>query len=161
MMRLLRRRRGKAHRGQTLVEFALILPVFLLVLMGILDLGRAVYYSSTLNNAAREAARQAIVDQTCANVITTAEERAVGMDASVTAWWTSPEGVSKRTCSPEAGTAAIGDVARVTVEYDFNAATPVIGNIVGTIHLQGESTFTVEATCVDGNPPGTTCPAGS
>ncbi len=160
MMRL--HRRARDRRGQTLVEFALILPIFLLVLMGILDLGRAVYYSSTLSNAAREAARQGIVDQTCANVITTAEERSVGMpSATVTAWWTTTAGVSKRTCSPEAGAADIGDLARVTVEYDFNAATPVIGNVLGTIHLQGESVFPVEATCIDGNPPGTTCPPGS
>jgi Flp pilus assembly protein TadG len=159
---MIRPHRPERTRGQALVEFALILPVFLLVLMGILDLGRAVYYSSTLSNAAREAARQAIVDQTCANIVAAGEQRAVGIgEAVVNVSWTTPAGVSKRTCSPEAGEADIGDLARVTVDYDFNAATPVIGNLLGTIHLQGESVFPVEATCIDGNPPGTTCPPGS
>ncbi len=45
--------------GQTLVEFALILPVFLLVVFGLLDVGRMVYTNSALSQAAREGARLA------------------------------------------------------------------------------------------------------
>jgi hypothetical protein len=154
-------RRHDKSRGQTLVEFALILPIFLLVLMGILDLGRAVYYSSTLSNAAREAARQAIVDQTCSHVSGEAIQRTVGMsNVSVTVVWLNPSGTQTRTCQPTpSGTANIGDRVVVTLGYDYNAATPIIGNLVGTIHLQGTSTFGVEATCIEGPPP--TCPAGS
>lgn len=156
------RLRGKQRtRGQALVEFALILPIFLLVLMGILDLGRAVYYSSTLSNAAREAAREGIVDQTCSHVSNKALQRAVGMDsATVTVRWLNTAGAQTRTCQPTVtGTAAIGDRVVVTVDYIYQAATPIIGNLVGSIHLQGTSTFAVEATCVEGPPP--TCPAGS
>jgi Flp pilus assembly protein TadG len=159
---MLRRRNRTPSRGQTLVEFALILPVFILVLMGILDLGRAVYYSATLSNAAREAAREGIVDQTCNHVTDKAVQRAVGMqNVTATVTWTTPAGTTTRSCSPAAGTASVGDLTRVVVEYDYNAATPIIGNLVGTIHLQGESTFPVEATCIENSPPGTTCPAGS
>ena len=43
--------------GQTLVEFALVLPVFLLVVFGLLDVGRLVYINSSLSQAAREGAR--------------------------------------------------------------------------------------------------------
>ncbi|MGH2445250.1 MAG: TadE family protein, partial [Candidatus Limnocylindria bacterium] len=50
-------------RGQSMVEFALILPIFILVLVGLFDVGRAVYAYNTVNNAAREAGRLAIVDQ--------------------------------------------------------------------------------------------------
>ncbi|HET6381279.1 MAG TPA: TadE family protein [candidate division Zixibacteria bacterium] len=161
MLGLMNRRRG-GRRGQTLVEFALILPIFVLLLMGILDLGRAVYYSSTLSNAAREAARRAIVDQTCSHVSDFAVQRAVGMqNVTTTVWWTSPTGATTRSCSPESGAASIGDITHVTVEYDFNAATPIIGNLVGTIHLQGESAFPVEATCIQDTPAGTVCPPGS
>jgi hypothetical protein len=39
------------HRGQTLVEFALILPAFLLLAVVIFDLGRGVYYYSYHNAA--------------------------------------------------------------------------------------------------------------
>ena len=50
-------------RGQTLVEFALVLPVFILVLVSLFDLGRGVFAYNTLTNAAREGARLAIVNQ--------------------------------------------------------------------------------------------------
>ena len=57
-----RRRRAGRRRGQTLVEFALVLPVFLLTLFGLIDMGRFVYLNSTLSQAAREAARVASVE---------------------------------------------------------------------------------------------------
>jgi TadE-like protein len=50
-------RRARAHHGQSLVEFALILPVMALLLLGAVDLTRAFYYYIALENASREAAR--------------------------------------------------------------------------------------------------------
>jgi Flp pilus assembly protein TadG len=158
--KLLMRRHAKHRRGQALVEFALILPIFLLILMGIFDLGRAVYYSSTLSNAAREAAREGIVDQTCSHLLERANRRALGMDnVGVTISWLNGAGAQTRACQPTVtGTADIGDRVLVTLDYDYTAATPIIGNLVGTIHLRSQSTFPVEATCIEGPPP--TCPAG-
>jgi Flp pilus assembly protein TadG len=52
---------GSRSPGQALVEFALVAPIFLLLLFSIIDFGRAVYYIQALNNAAREGARYAIV----------------------------------------------------------------------------------------------------
>ena len=49
------------QRGQGVVELALIVPVLLLLLIGILDLGRAVMLTNELDNAAREGTRYAIV----------------------------------------------------------------------------------------------------
>jgi hypothetical protein len=48
-------------RGQALAEFAMVIPVFLLCLYGIIEFGRYVYTVQILNNAAREGARYAIV----------------------------------------------------------------------------------------------------
>lgn len=48
------------QRSQALIEFALISPVLLLLLFGIVDIGRAVFYFDTLNHAAREGARTAV-----------------------------------------------------------------------------------------------------
>ena len=48
-------------RGQTLVEFALVFPIFIAVLVGMVDVGRAVWANNAVANAAREAARYAIV----------------------------------------------------------------------------------------------------
>ena len=50
-------------RGQALVEFAIILPVFFLVVAGMFDLGLGVYSDLTLVNAAREGARLGVIDQ--------------------------------------------------------------------------------------------------
>jgi Flp pilus assembly protein TadG len=56
------RRRGRpASRAQALVEFALVAPIFFMILFSIIEFGRAVYYIQILNNAAREGARYAIV----------------------------------------------------------------------------------------------------
>jgi hypothetical protein len=43
--------------GQGLAEFALILPIFLLAVFGLLDVGRLIYTNSALSQAAREGAR--------------------------------------------------------------------------------------------------------
>ena len=48
---------GDRERGQALVEFAVIVPVFMLLVFGLFDVGRAVYVNSVLSQAAREAAR--------------------------------------------------------------------------------------------------------
>jgi TadE-like protein len=52
---------GPTHRGQTLVELALVLPLFLMVLVGIIGLGIGVFYQQQISNAAREAARYASI----------------------------------------------------------------------------------------------------
>ncbi len=51
----------RAEGGQALIEFALVLPVLLLVILGILEMARAVSEENTLAFAAREATRYAIV----------------------------------------------------------------------------------------------------
>lgn len=50
-------RRRHRSRGQALAEFALAVPIFAILLFGIIDVARMVYAQNTLNNAAREAAR--------------------------------------------------------------------------------------------------------
>jgi hypothetical protein len=58
---LMRRKRRNGAPGQTLVEFALVLPLFLVVLTGIIVLGIGVYFQQQVTNAAREAARYAAI----------------------------------------------------------------------------------------------------
>src|SRR5947208_915331 len=53
--------RRHRSRGQALVEFSLVLPIFLVMLMGIIDVGRAIWAQNSLASAAREGARIAIV----------------------------------------------------------------------------------------------------
>jgi hypothetical protein len=49
-------------RGQALVEFAIVAPVFFLLLFAIIEAGRFILYYETLNNATREGTRYAIVN---------------------------------------------------------------------------------------------------
>jgi hypothetical protein len=61
-MRLSRRWPAQGRsRGQALVEFSMVFPLFLLVLFSIIALGLYVFYNQQLENAAREAARYAAV----------------------------------------------------------------------------------------------------
>jgi hypothetical protein len=53
--------RGRRSAGQTLVEFALIAPLFIVLLVGIIEGGRYVFYAEHLNNATREGARYQVV----------------------------------------------------------------------------------------------------
>jgi len=58
---LLRARSRRRQRGQALVEFAIAAIPFLLLVMGVLDLGRAIYQMNTTAQAAREIARTASI----------------------------------------------------------------------------------------------------
>jgi len=50
----------RRHGGQSMVEFAVLAPVFFMLLLGTIDLGRAVYIYNSISDAAREGTRAAI-----------------------------------------------------------------------------------------------------
>src|SRR4051812_44827191 len=56
------RQKVRGERGVAMVEFALVVPVLLLVMVGMLQFGRAFYYWITVNHLANEGARWAAVD---------------------------------------------------------------------------------------------------
>ena len=57
----------KGCRGATLVEFAMVLPVFVLLLFGIIEFGRYFFVQHTLQFATREGTRLALVGGTLAD----------------------------------------------------------------------------------------------
>jgi Flp pilus assembly protein TadG len=59
-LRLIERVRG--DRGTAVVEFAIILPAFLLILLGVIDFGKVLYYWQSSSQAAATGARAAVVD---------------------------------------------------------------------------------------------------
>lgn len=58
--KLLYSERRQKNRGQELVEFAIMLPLLILLVIGVLDLGRVFFSAITIANAAREGTRYAI-----------------------------------------------------------------------------------------------------
>jgi hypothetical protein len=74
----------KRHeRGQELVEYALVLPLLLLVVMGIIDFAIVVFSYNTIANAAREGVRYGIVEpDDVAGIESTVRDRALALDQS-------------------------------------------------------------------------------
>src|SRR3954449_1910837 len=75
----LRRRGGNADRGATAVEFALLLPLLLLIVFGVVDFGRALNAKITLTQAAREGAGLAAVGKSNADVTSRAQAASTGL----------------------------------------------------------------------------------
>jgi len=103
-------------RGAAAVEFALLLPVLLLLVFGIIDFGRALNAQVTLTQAAREGARLAALGEP--NVVSRTQAAAAGL---------SPVAVTVMACPAGAGP---GVDASVTTSYQFSFVTP-IGAIAG------------------------------
>jgi hypothetical protein len=150
-----------SSRGQTLVEFALILPVFILILVGIFDGGRLVFAYHTVNNAAREGGREATVNQTLADIQARAAQHAVALDIPPADVYvdfrlqSSPD--DEDSCDSKVGDQEIVTcLAVVQVTYDYVAATPIIGALIGPMPVTGEVRFPVEFNCV-----GPGCPLGN
>lgn len=55
-------KKNQFYPAQSLIEVALILPMAIFLITGLLDLGRAIFYYSSLSNMVREGTRFAIVD---------------------------------------------------------------------------------------------------
>jgi Flp pilus assembly protein TadG len=123
------------HRGQSLVEFALVLPILLILLLGILDFGRAVAAYNSVSNGARSGARVAIVNQDYSAIRDAVLSEAFGL-ADVD--------VQFATVPGQTGCPRIGCVIEVSVSYDFSPATPVIGNIVGDFTVTSTSRMPIE-----------------
>lgn len=115
------------NRGQDLVEFAITLPIFMILVFGIIDLGRAAYYYSTLQNASREAARYAIVNPDDPTGIgNRVSQRTIGLDQSDLSFLSNYE----------------DETVTVTLQFSFVPVNPIIGSVFGgTITMESSSTM--------------------
>jgi hypothetical protein len=158
MMSRIRRPRG---RGQALAEFALIIPIALLLLLAVFDLGRAVFLYNGLTNAAREGARLAIVNQDPALVGQRVQAATFGGTVTnlgdtdlVRFRMSQPDDdpLANDPCSP----IAVGCIAVVTPESSWSLITPIFGSIIGPIDFEARSELPIEFVC-----PNSTIPAYS
>ena len=117
-------------RGAAAVEFALLLPVLLLLVFGIIDFGRALNAQITLTQAAREGARLDALGNP--NVVSGTQAAAAGL---------SPVTVTVTTCQPNAGASANATVKAV---YSFQFVTPIaaISRMFGAGNLGANMTLT-------------------
>ncbi|HET9852412.1 MAG TPA: TadE/TadG family type IV pilus assembly protein [Candidatus Limnocylindrales bacterium] len=164
--RSLLRRRGARSRGQGLVEFALVFPLFILLVMAIADLGLAVFAYNSITNAAREGARLAIVNQDSAKVTERAtSQSSVARAPTVTVafYRAAADGTpdTSTTCPIGAATyIAVGCLAVVTFEGDYEPITPIIGNVVfgGGVTFTAETVLPVEYSCPNSTQTAAQCP---
>jgi Flp pilus assembly protein TadG len=152
MSLLLRRRRGAHYRGQALVEFALVIPLFLLLLVAIFDLGRAVFAWNTLSNAAREGARIAIVNQYKPSIVARAKAETAIVelnDPSVNVDFYQVNADGTPDTSRQCALVAVGCLAVVSFEATYQPITPIIGNIVfkNGVTFTARSVLSVEYSC--------------
>jgi len=142
------RSRGRA-RGQALVEFALVVPFFFLLLFGIIEAGRFIFYYETLSNATREGARYAIVngantlgcpsgppapgtsgcDTSGANVVARVRQSAIGLPNAIT---TTP------TWLPDNGR---GSTVQVDAQMTYRVLVPLVP--LPNITVKAESTLVI------------------
>lgn len=128
-------------KGQTLVEFAILLPVLLFISIVIIDLGRAVYYYSAIHNAAREGVRYGIIYPNDADGMrNTTIEYAFGLGLS------GVDVIFAGLGDPQYIDDFPNPTVKVSVEYAFTPATPLVSNLLpdGKITLKSEAVMRTE-----------------
>lgn len=126
MKRRFRAKKEKREDGQAMVEFALVLPVFLLILCGIIDFGWLFYNQLSLNNACREGARYAVVNTADGSGTQAIEEHIKNLTTNVFA----NDGVDINIEYTSQGDPTTGDI-KVTLEADISFFTPVLSTVLG------------------------------
>jgi len=136
--------RMHGRSGQAIVEFALVLPVLVLMLFGAIEFGRAYYDLHLLANAARAGARVgALPEKVEADVTAVVDDflNAVGLSGG---WTTTvvaydPDDVERTGGLAEA---LEGDRVHVTVNHNFVVLSgSILPGFSGTVQLRGRCVF--------------------
>jgi len=113
--RLIRRKSRGGERGQSLVEFALLVPIFLLLVFAIVDFGMGFHAWITVTNSAREGARLGAVGATQDQIVQRVRDTADSLDqAQLTVTVTNAQGQP-------------GGSVVVDVDYTYTLITPLAG----------------------------------
>ena len=108
-----------------MVEFAIILPLLVIVVFGIIEFGRAYNTKITLTHAAREGVREYALTQNSTNGQDAAEAAATGLDLLQLTYSNTP-------CT-------VGNPTTVTLEYPFQLSIPFFSS--SPLTLVGEGTM--------------------
>ena len=137
-----KRQSSPNRRGAAVVETAIVLPIFLMVLLGIMEFGRAMMVSQLVTTAARDANRIAIMDgssnaeveQSVRDFLSQSLGLAAG-DVSVTISITTTNGGSLT----EVGDCEQGDLCIIHVEVSFDKCSLVKGSYLVGKMIEGDS----------------------
>lgn len=131
--------------GQGLVEFAIVLPLLVLLIFALFDAGRAVIFYSELTNAARVGARVAMVNQSDDATCVSGERTFKCAVAELTvALGITPESIQDLTISGS-DCALLGNCsATVTLTHPFVPVTPVISDLIGPFGFTASATMQIE-----------------
>lgn len=109
--------------GQALVEMALVLPVLLLLLMGIIEFGRIFNASLVVTQAAREGARTGAVGGSDEEILAAVRSAASGLDQKRLQVVIEPQESGD-------GTRNRGDQLTVRVDYTVPLVTPLLSEFI-------------------------------
>ena len=123
----LRRRRADGERGAAMVELAIVLPVLLMLVFGIIEMGRLYNAQVTLTHAAREGIRDYVIHHDELQAQNTA------IIAASSNFNTAPMVIE---LDPRPDCDA-GLPATMTITYPFSMRIPFIGDNIVTITTQG------------------------
>lgn len=123
----------KDERGQSLTEFALVVPLLLLLVCGIFDFGRLLYAYMNLQNAAQETVRLGGLGKTDAEIRTFAKQ-----------YLHLGNNLPDVDIFPEEADRDTGDYVTVKLEYPLVFMTPVISKILPVPTVKAQSTIRVE-----------------
>ena len=122
--------RRRYERGQATVEAALVLPLVVLLLLAVVQVGLLVRAEVLVTHAAREAARSAAVDS---------DPQAAARAAAV-ATTLDPHRMTVRV----EGRNGPGSRVRVEITYDAPTDVPLVGGLIGDVTLHASATMRVE-----------------
>lgn len=137
------RRLKFARRGQAVVEFALVLPLVLILVIGVFEFARAWNIQQVLTDAAREGARVAVVGSGAgesAGVISAKVQTAIGNALSVAAIDPADANVALTGIGGGRGNAA---TVQIQLPYRFSFLGPLMGWTIGKSSLTLRTSITM------------------
>ena len=131
----------KHRRGTAAVEFALVAPIFFLLILGMIEIGRAVMVQQIITNASREGARLAVLPGTTGQEVVTRVGDILD-DSGISGATTQVLGENDTPIDPQSS--GYGEVIKVRVSVPFSnvswlpGAKYVNGDLTATTVMRGE-----------------------
>lgn len=148
-------RRSRGAWGQSVVEFALVLPAVLLIVLIGLDFGRAFMALVELNNTVRVAANFAAMHPDAWNALNPDTVQQAQYQTLIANEWT---GIDCERPSPVSdpvfpGGGGIGQPAKVTITCHFHPLTPLIERVLGnSVAVTGTAAFPIRSGTIENIP---------